>query len=108
MSWTSRARDSFRFREAGADQVLLASRKRVAIMQECATQREPVPEDVLRFIDRSCADLVLVEGFGHAAIPGRLRYTGPVSASRCCIRRMRISLRWRLTMPSAGGAGWAA
>ena len=62
-------KDSYRFREAGADQVLLASRKRMAIMQECKTQREPELVDVLRLINRDCADLVLVEGFKHTAIP---------------------------------------
>ena len=56
-------KDTYRFREAGADQVLLASRKRIAIMQECKTQREPELVDVLRFINCDCADLVLVEGF---------------------------------------------
>ncbi|OQX11142.1 MAG: hypothetical protein BWK73_18385 [Thiothrix lacustris] len=62
-------KDSYRFREAGADQVLLASRKRMAMMQECKTQREPELVDVLRFVNRDCADLVLVEGFKHTAIP---------------------------------------
>ncbi|WGZ94527.1 MAG: bifunctional molybdopterin-guanine dinucleotide biosynthesis adaptor protein MobB/molybdopterin molybdotransferase MoeA [Candidatus Thiothrix putei] len=62
-------KDTYRFREAGADQVLLASRKRMAMMQECKTQREPELADVLRFINPDCADLVLVEGFKHTAIP---------------------------------------
>lgn len=62
-------KDTYRFREAGADQVLLASRKRMAIMQECKTQREPELVDVLRFVNPDCADLVLVEGFKHTAIP---------------------------------------
>ena len=62
-------KDTYRFREAGADQVLLASRKRIAIMQECKTQREPELVDVLRFINCDCADLVLVEGFKHTTIP---------------------------------------
>ncbi len=62
-------KDSYRFREAGADQVLLASRKRMAMMQECRTQREPELVDVMHFINPDCADLVLVEGFKRAAIP---------------------------------------
>ena len=62
-------KDSYRFREAGADQVLLASRKRLAIMQECKTQREPELVDVLRFVNPDCADLVLVEGFKHTSMP---------------------------------------
>lgn len=62
-------KDSYRFREAGADQVLLASRKRMAMMQECKTQREPELVDVLHFVNPDCADLVLVEGFKHTAIP---------------------------------------
>ncbi|MEN9422830.1 MAG: molybdenum cofactor guanylyltransferase [Pseudomonadota bacterium] len=62
-------KDTYRFREAGADQVLLVSRKRMAMMQECKTQHEPELVDALRFVNRDCADLVLVEGFKHTAIP---------------------------------------
>jgi molybdopterin molybdotransferase len=65
----SPGKDTYRFREAGAAQVVLASRKRMAIMQECKTQREPELADVLRFINRDCADLVLVEGFKHTTMP---------------------------------------
>ncbi|OQX12081.1 MAG: molybdenum cofactor guanylyltransferase [Thiothrix lacustris] len=65
----SPGKDTYRFREAGADQVVLASRKRMAIMQECKTQREPELADVLRFVNPDCADLVLVEGFKHTAMP---------------------------------------
>lgn len=65
----SPGKDTYRFREAGADQVVLASRKRVAIMQECKTQRDPELTDVLRFVNPDCADLVLVEGFKHATMP---------------------------------------
>lgn len=62
-------KDSYRFREAGADQVLLASRKRLAVMQECQSQHEPELQDVLRFVHPHCADLVLVEGFKHTPYP---------------------------------------
>lgn len=63
-------KDSHRFREAGADQVLLASNKRVAIMQDCQkSQIEPELSDVLRLVNRECADLVVVEGFKHTPIP---------------------------------------
>ncbi len=62
-------KDTYRFREAGADQVLLVSRKRMAMMQECKTQHEPELTDALRFVNRDCADLVLVEGFKHTTIP---------------------------------------
>ncbi|WP_020560031.1 bifunctional molybdopterin-guanine dinucleotide biosynthesis adaptor protein MobB/molybdopterin molybdotransferase MoeA [Thiofilum flexile] len=62
-------KDSYRFREAGADQVLLASSKRIALMQENTPPQEPTLAGVLRFINRDSADLVLVEGFKHSAIP---------------------------------------
>jgi len=54
-------KDSYRHREAGAAQVVIASDRRTAMLRE---NREPTPptlEDTLRWIDP--CDLVLVEGF---------------------------------------------
>ena len=54
-------KDSYRHREAGAAQVVIASDKRIAMLLE---NREPTPptlEDTLRWIEP--CDLVLVEGF---------------------------------------------
>lgn len=62
-------KDSFRFREAGADQVILAASTRVAVMQECHTQKEPSLQETLKFVNTDCADLILVEGFKHEDYP---------------------------------------
>ncbi|RBW52229.1 molybdopterin-guanine dinucleotide biosynthesis protein B [Ruegeria sp. A3M17] len=53
--------DSFRHREAGASEVLLASGKRIAVMQELRGAPEPPLADLLtRLLP---VDLVLIEGF---------------------------------------------
>ncbi len=57
-------KDSYRFREAGADQVILAASTRIAVMQECHTQKEPTLKEALKFVNTDCADLILVEGSG--------------------------------------------
>ena len=62
-------KDSFRFREAGADQVILAASTRTAVMQECHTQKEPSLQETLKFVNTDCADLILVEGFKHEDYP---------------------------------------
>ncbi len=62
-------KDSYKFRAAGADQVVLVSSKRAAIMQECHTQQEPSLQESLKFVNRDCADLILVEGFKHEHYP---------------------------------------
>lgn len=59
-------KDSFRFREAGAASVLVASGNRWALMQELRGAPEPGLQDMLDRIG-DC-DLVLVEGYKHAAI----------------------------------------
>ncbi|MDV7141234.1 molybdopterin-guanine dinucleotide biosynthesis protein B [Tropicimonas sp. TH_r6] len=54
-------RDSFRHREAGAEQVLLVSSSRWALMTELREVPEPTLEEMLDQI--TPVDLVLVEGF---------------------------------------------
>lgn len=54
-------RDSFRHRTAGAQEVLLASRNRVAIMQELRDQDEPSLADLIARL--TPVDLVLIEGY---------------------------------------------
>ncbi|MEQ3711846.1 MULTISPECIES: molybdopterin-guanine dinucleotide biosynthesis protein B [Lentibacter] len=54
-------KDSYRHRAAGASEVLLASRKRVAIMQEMRGAPEPSLEALLARL--SPVDLVLIEGY---------------------------------------------
>ncbi|RBL84443.1 molybdopterin-guanine dinucleotide biosynthesis protein B [Streptomyces cavourensis] len=60
-------KDSARFRQAGAREVMVASPFRYAIVHELRDAPEPsLTEQVARLAP---ADLVLVEGFKHADIP---------------------------------------
>ncbi len=54
-------KDSHRHRVAGAREVLLASRNRVALMTELRGEDEPVLDDLLKRL--APVDLVLVEGY---------------------------------------------
>lgn len=54
-------RDSWRHRQAGAREVLLASRNRVALMRELRGEAEPPLSDLLAMLGP--CDLVLVEGY---------------------------------------------
>ncbi len=63
-------KDSYKLREAGAEQVLLASRKRWALMTENRIEQdEPELPDLLTSLSLEQLDLVLVEGFKHAHFP---------------------------------------
>lgn len=63
-------KDSYELRLAGASQMLVASRKRMAWVKESHDNRpEPVLEEALLALETDHLDLVLVEGFKQAAIP---------------------------------------
>jgi molybdopterin-guanine dinucleotide biosynthesis protein B len=63
-------KDSYRVREAGAAQVLVASRERWVLLGEQPDPlEEPSLEMMLRRFDASTLDLVLVEGFSHEHFP---------------------------------------
>lgn len=60
-------KDSYRHREAGASEVLITSDQRWVLMHELRDEPEPsLHEQLGRF---SPCDIVLVEGYKHAAIP---------------------------------------
>jgi molybdopterin-guanine dinucleotide biosynthesis protein B len=60
-------KDSWRHRQAGAGEVLLASSQRVVLLRELPEPREP---DVHALIaELQPVDWLLVEGFKHAALP---------------------------------------
>lgn len=60
-------KDSYRHREAGSSEVLITSDQRWVLMHELRGEREPsLHEQLERF---SPCDLILVEGYKHAAIP---------------------------------------
>ncbi len=61
-------KDSYRFRESGANQVIVGSKKRFALMVEL-TQDEPDLNLLMSKLDISKLDLILFEGFKHEAYP---------------------------------------
>ena len=70
-------RDSYRHRDAGARQVLLASRNRWALMHEVRDEDEPSLGDLLKQL--SPVDLVLIEGYKrdrHPKIEAHRKETG--------------------------------
>jgi molybdopterin-guanine dinucleotide biosynthesis protein MobB len=70
-------KDSYRHREAGASQVILASRNRWALMSELRGADEPPLTDLLGKLDP--VDLVLIEGYkreGHDKIEAHRVATG--------------------------------
>ena len=70
-------RDSYRHRDAGARQVLLASRNRWALMHELRHEDEPSLGDLLKQL--SPVDLVLIEGYKrdrHPKIEAHRKETG--------------------------------
>lgn len=56
-----KGRDSYRHREAGASQVMLASRNRTALMSELRGADEPQLDDLLAQL--APVDLILIEGY---------------------------------------------
>jgi len=70
-------KDSYRHREAGAREVLLASRQRWALMHELRGQDEPTLEQLLSHLSPN--DLVLIEGYkrdDHMKIEANRAATG--------------------------------
>jgi molybdopterin-guanine dinucleotide biosynthesis protein MobB len=63
-------KDSHTLREAGSAQTLIASNQRWALMTETPTMAsEPDLKYLLTQIDSHLAEIILVEGFKHEAIP---------------------------------------
>ncbi|MEJ2479038.1 MAG: molybdopterin-guanine dinucleotide biosynthesis protein B [Acidihalobacter sp.] len=62
-------KDSYELRKAGADQVLIASRWRWALMVESETEQDPPLDEMLGRLNPTQADIVLVEGFKHERMP---------------------------------------
>ena len=60
-------KDSWRHRQAGAGEVLLASSQRLALLREHPVDHEPGIHELVA--ELRPADWVLVEGFKHAALP---------------------------------------
>lgn len=61
-------KDTYRHREAGAFEVVVASDQRLAVMREFEVPVEPDVHQLLAEV-HSAADWVLVEGFRHSDVP---------------------------------------
>ena len=62
-------KDSYELRQADAEQVMVASRHRWALMVETPNQNDDPPlESLIEHLDTNALDLILVEGFKHAAV----------------------------------------
>lgn len=61
-------KDSYELRKAGANQTIVASSKRWALMEETPEQEEPDLLMLAEKMDASKLDLILVEGFKHEKI----------------------------------------
>ncbi len=63
-------KDSYEFRQAGAEQVAVASKNRIAWIKEHKEAKdEPVLSDALAILDTNNLDLVIVEGFKRENFP---------------------------------------
>ena len=62
-------KDSYELRHAGADEMLLASGRRWALMVETGREGDPELSHLLTRMDHRNLDLVLVEGFKHEHFP---------------------------------------
>jgi molybdopterin-guanine dinucleotide biosynthesis protein MobB len=71
-------KDSYRHRQAGATEVLLASRNRWALMHELRDEEEPALADLLPKL--APVDLVLIEGYKRDEHPKVEAHRGEVNA----------------------------
>lgn len=62
-------KDSYELRKAGAEQMLVASQRRWALMRDLPEAQEPQLTDLLARLDRDQLDLILVEGFRAVSFP---------------------------------------
>lgn len=81
-------KDSWRHRQAGAGEVLVASETRWALMHECRNEAPLALDDYLRHL--APCDLVLVEGFRHAPVPKLEVFRGGLGRTPMCIEQADI------------------
>ena len=62
-------KDSYRLRKAGAQQLLIGSAQRWALMVETGQKRKDTLHELIRHLDHDNLDLILVEGFKPERIP---------------------------------------
>ncbi len=62
-------KDSYALRKAGATPVMIVSRKRRAIIYEYPDEGDVCLEEQFAYLNQTGLDIILVEGFKHAAVP---------------------------------------
>ncbi len=62
-------KDSYELRKAGAEQMLIASSTRMALITDKKTKQEPELPQLVAQLDQTQLDIILVEGFRHLAFP---------------------------------------
>lgn len=62
-------KDSYELRQAGAEQVLIGSKQRIALVLERGGKEEPGLDELLGFYVNRCLDLVIVEGLKREPFP---------------------------------------
>ena len=63
-------KDSYELRNAGAEQILVTSRNRIALIREIPMDREePSLQEVLHCLNPAELDLILIEGYKRAPFP---------------------------------------
>ena len=62
-------KDSYRLRKAGAQQMLIGSSRRWALMVETTQKPKDTLHELIRYLDHDHLDLILVEGFKPERIP---------------------------------------
>ncbi len=84
-------KDSYEFRQAGAEQVAVASKNRIAWIKELNDQMdEPVLSDALSILDTNGLDLVIVEGFKHENFPKIELYRASLGKPLMCTHDTNI------------------
>lgn len=102
-------KDSFRHRQAGAGEVLLASRHRWVLMHENAPDQEPPLSELLARL--SPVDLVLVEGYkrdDHPKIEAHRAATGQplIGPDEATVRAVASDAHGALSAQGWQGAGF--
>ncbi len=99
-------KDSHELRMAGANQMLVASRRRMALVSEYDSGHpEPTLEELLSALDPDQLDLVLVEGFKQAALPKIELHRPSLGKPLLCLRDPQIiAIATDETVPAAPAA----
>ena len=78
-------KDSYELRKAGADQLLIASKKRWALMVENPINDADLSlQNLVKQLDEDSIDIILVEGFKAEAIPKIELHRGDINTNLIC------------------------